>query len=115
MIDSIFSNPYAPLAVLLVPSVILLGVFLLKNGRTLKALDTKIDSIEDAINEQPKTDPSLVEKINAMGDEQVKVAEDLAAFKKADRTESKVDELLQHDRERDQPGLRYGKPNPPEE
>ncbi len=91
MMFAIHLDPWSPLLAFGIPSVAFVAFLAWKNGRAMMKMDEKIESISHAVNGQPDNIAPMVEKVADI--------------------ELKVDELLDHDAERDVPGLRY-EPDP---
>lgn len=87
-------SPWTPLLAFGIPSVAFIALLVWSNGRATMKMDEKIESISHAINGQPDNIAPMVEKVADI--------------------EGKVDELLDHDKERDVLGKRFGvKPTDP--
>ncbi len=106
MFAAFHDNAFAPLIIFGVASFVTMILLVRSNGKTLNKLGAKVEKIEQAVNGTPEGDSTIGEKVTAIGDEQTRVAAELTNSQ--DVLEHKVDELLQHDAERDTPGARYG-------
>ncbi len=112
MYATFHDNAFAPLIIFGVASLVTMILLVRSNSKTLSKLDAKVEKIEQAVNNVASGDPTISEKVTAIGDEQTRVAEELTNSQ--DVLEHKVDELLQHDAERDVLGKRFGiKPTDP--
>lgn len=131
-------NAATPLIIFGVASLILV-LMMVRNSKSLRSLEAKISDINHAVNGQPDSVAPMVEKVNEMHAEQIRVAAQLteaqdavdrkgdqltaitaeqtrvAAEKVTDRVggvEDKVDTLLRQNEERDVPDKRYGHKGP---
>lgn len=74
-------STYTPLAVFGIPAIILVVHLIVKNGKALKALSTKVDGIDHAVNNQPPGTKPMVEKVSDILTEQERVANELSDIK----------------------------------